>query len=844
MSNVYSLAVRINTDASGLKLDPVEKALQRLGQETDKVTAIFDRFTGTSEAAARAQEQTAASLDQLVQARREGSITAQEFAESFDRIRDSATQEAEALRRAAQITEQNLTPLERYDAALAELDAQFQAGRISQETYGRATEAAAKGLNDAERAARGLETATADIDSTAANTTLKFNELSGVFATLPGPLGDIAGRVSGLASAGEGLSRVFSGGLAQGFSNIGTQLLSLVNPFTLAVAGIAAFGAAAAALVNGLSALDDRVESLGNTADKLGTSFEFVQVLDEAARRSGTSIETVSAAFGRLQKSITGVDEESKSAQAALASIGVTAEELRALGPEEQYLLIGERLSQIEDPAKRSATAIQLFGKSGADLLPFFENIAEAERDLQRFGATLTDLDRSRIDGLGDAFDDVFVSLRGLGQSVLLPFSGLVEGVAKAFSGLVNIVTSVAQVIGAVLGPVLDGIGAAFGLFGDAINGVVGFVRGFFRSTTEASSGAQRVGDTAKVAAKEVEALGKAFESSDKALNTAIERAGEFGQAGFDAAFKFQQALADLEEQARDGELNAEQYARGVANATAEYERQIGIVKEVAAENKRLAEESQRRAEAEAKRVDDLLGKKTQVSALQQDIEAVQNQIRKAEADLVAARANNQQAEADALAKRLAALDQLQQELVDQQDEAAQGFADGFEAAFKDVDAGISDLIDRASEFGNEGAIAASQLTEGIEAAKDAVKDGILNEEAFQAEVERQKQLFDDRVAGLQEAQKITEEIYAKEAELLQRQFEIEKARAEELAAIRTGAIQIEDFREGGASAFFDTLREDPAVAEARAQRQELIKIRQEISKLTADRVDILAGTG
>lgn len=844
MANILSLALKISADASGLKLDPVERALQRLGEETDKVTSIFDRFAGTSEAAARAQEQTAQSLDQLIAARKEGALTAQEFAEGFEKIRDAATAEAAALQRAAQITEANITPLEKYDRAIAELDEQLQAGRISQETYTRATEQASKGLNDAERSARGLESATSGIDDNAAKTTLRFNELTGVFAALPGPIGDVAGRVSGLASAGEGLSRVFSGGLSQGFTNVASSVTALVNPFTLAVAGIAAFGAAANALINGLTALEDRVEKLGNTADKLGTSFEFVQVLDEAARRSGTSIDAVSAAFGRLQKSVTGVDEESKAAAAGLATIGITAKELQSLAPEDQYKLIGQRLSEIEDPAKRSATATQLFGKSGADLLPFFNNIEKAAGDIERFGAAISTVDRGRIDSLGDAFDDVFVSLQGLGQSILLPFTGLVDGVAKAFSGVVNVVTLVAQAIGTVLRPILDGIGQAFGLFGDAINATVGFFRGFFDATDEASQSVDKVGESAGQAAEKVEDLTKAFASSDKALDSAIAKASDFGQAGFDAAFKFQEALADLEEQARNGDLNAEQYARGVANATAEYEKQIDIAKQVAAENKRMADEAKRRADEEAKRVDALLGKKTQVDSLTRDIEAVQNQIRKAEADLLAARANNQQEEANALAKRIAALDQLQQELIDRTDEAAQGFADGFESAFTSVDAGLGGLIDKAGEFGNEGAIAASQLTEGIEAAKEAVKDGILNKEAFDAEVARQKQLYEDRVADLREAAKITEQLYEKESELLAKQFEIEKARAEELAAIRTGSIQISDIREGGISQFFNTLREDPALAEAKKSRQELEKIRKEIAALNAQKVDILAGTG
>ena len=216
MANVLSLALKINADASGLKLDPVSKALRQLGEETDRVSGIFDKFTGTSEAAARAQAATEQALNDLITARKAGTIGVEEFAASFAAVEKAAQQEAAALQRAAQITEANLSPLQRYDAALAELDAQLQAGRISQETYTRATEKAAKGLTDAERAARGLEAATAKIDDNAGKTTLQFNELSGIFAALPGPIGNVAGRVSGLASAGEGLSRIFAGGLRDG----------------------------------------------------------------------------------------------------------------------------------------------------------------------------------------------------------------------------------------------------------------------------------------------------------------------------------------------------------------------------------------------------------------------------------------------------------------------------------------------------------------------------------------------------------------------------------------------------------------------------------------------------
>jgi hypothetical protein len=476
MANILSLALKINADASGLKLDPVQRALVNLGNEADKLNGAFARFAGSSEAAAKAQERTAQQSQDLINALRDGTITSTQFAAQFERLTAAAEAEAAAFEKAARITEANLTAFERFERQAAELKEQLDAGRITQETYNRALEGAAKGLTDAERAAAGLAARTKEIESTGSGAALQFNELSGVFSALPGPLGNIAGRISGISSAGEGLARVFQGGLSAGISGVATSITSLINPFTAAVAGVAAFGAAATAVVNGLTQLDDRVEKLGNTADKLGVSFGFIQDLEEAARRSGTSIDAVSAAFGRLQKSVLGVDEESKAAQAALENIGVTAAQLQELKPEQQYELIGQRLAEIEDPARRTAAATALFGKAGADLIPFFNNLAGARVDMERFNGALSDIDRTRVDSLGASFDTVAVSLRGFGQELLTPFIGITQSISD---GVASTFASVGRNVGALLdalSPLTSGVGLLVNAFLQGTSIITNFI--------------------------------------------------------------------------------------------------------------------------------------------------------------------------------------------------------------------------------------------------------------------------------------------------------------------------------------------------------------------------------
>jgi phage-related protein len=469
VANVLSLALKINADASGVNLTPVERALKRLGDETDKVTKVFDRFTADSEAAVRAQDATRKSLEDLIKARQAGTVQAPEFQRRFNEIAEAARTESKALEEAAKITEQNRTVTERFAREQERLKAQLDAGRISVQTYDRAIENAAKGMTDAERATAGLKARQDQLAGSTGQNTLKFNELSGVFAALPGPLGNIAGRLSGLSSAGEGLSRIFAGGLQSGITGLVGSFTALVNPVTLALAGVTAFAAGATAVARGLVDLEDRVERLTRLANQLGVSFEFVQTLEEAGRRADVSVQQLSGSFARLQNTLAGSGEESKKAQAALSGLGVSVAEFGALSEEQQFELIGERLAAIEDPAKRSAAAIALFGRSGVQLLPFFNELPGAASDIERFGRAVTDIDQQRLAALGGSLDALGVATRGLGDSLLLPFVGLGDGAARAFAEITAGITAVIDPIGRVLEPLFTQLGRIIEFIGTGI---------------------------------------------------------------------------------------------------------------------------------------------------------------------------------------------------------------------------------------------------------------------------------------------------------------------------------------------------------------------------------------
>jgi hypothetical protein len=918
MSKVLSLALKINADSSGLKLDPVERALKRLGDETDKVTKVFDKFASTSEVAAKAQQDTAKALEDLTKSRKAGTISAEEFAREFERISEAAGKEAAALERAAKVTEANLTPLQRFTRSQKELKADLDAGRITTETYTRALEGAAKGLTDAERAAQGLSVAQKDIESAAANTTLKFNELSGVFAVLPGPLGSIAGRISGIASASEGLSRIFAGGLRQGVTNLVGSFTALINPVTLALGGITAFAAGAAAVARGLVSLEDRVERLGNLANQLGTSFEFVQTLEEAGKRTGVSIEAVSSAFGKLQRTLADGGQEGEKANKALSRLGVTVDDLAGLSEDDKIRLLGRQIAAIKDPAERSAAAVALFGRQGLTLIPFFNNLERAEASMQKFGAAISDVDKDRIDQLGFAFDDIGTALTGLGNALLVPFAGLVEGISNAIANAIGAVTNAIRPLLERITPALDALGQRFTAWGEAIfaasqeatlslqafgagfsavfdllsgliDGILPGLQAYYDAIVSTVLQLARVfSDSSKAILDAVnglisafaqlfgfgegfagvgEAIGAAFGKVYSVLSQVVTVLGNFIEVvnrvvtvvvvgitkavevvvrlvaeflrftglgsllqaigntilsifgGISSIFTTIASaiggtvgrLLEMAERFLGIKRSAESASAGVETVASAADRATSSTRALVAQQKQSTEEAKKQADAVQRIVDSSL----EQLRIENEFGGDSGRFRAAQNLLV-----------------------IQQEIVRVQQEFAAAAAAGDQAAIGALRERLATLSQVAIRENDIASGARKQREEAAKEAERAAREAQREAERAAREAER---IAEQRRKAEERINKRIEEAQARFAD---RRFEIERERAEELAGIRAGSVKINDLRSGGISAFFDTLKEDPAIAEAKKQTRELEKLNKGIAKLEAEKVEILAGTG
>lgn len=184
-----------------------------------------------------------------------------------------------------------------------------------------------------------------------------------------------------------------------------------------------------------------------------------------------------------------------------------------------------------------------------------------------------------------------------------------------------------------------------------------------------------------------------------------------------------------------------------------------------------------------------------------------------------------------------------------------------------------------AEKFGEAGRKAAEEYQDGLQDLDAQLNDGRINEETYNREAEKRRQIYDDQIKGIEErtaAEKAAadeakrlEEQQAKEAEraaeeaardqerrtkeaaainekMAAKQEEIDKIQAEKAQALggrSNEALKANDIRSSEGMAQFIALatgREDPAIEENRKTNAKLEEIRKELRALQQEKVDIL----
>lgn len=166
-----------------------------------------------------------------------------------------------------------------------------------------------------------------------------------------------------------------------------------------------ALGVASAGVAIALNDQILKIADYQDLAEKIGDTAEAVGSLSTAANLSGVSLDTVAAASVKLTSALSKTDDEAKGAGAAITALGLNFQAFKDLSPVDQIEQVANALNGFEDGASKTAVAVALFGKSGADLIPFLNDLAEgSERQVK--------ITQAQIEA-ADAYDKQLSRLQG-----------------------------------------------------------------------------------------------------------------------------------------------------------------------------------------------------------------------------------------------------------------------------------------------------------------------------------------------------------------------------------------------------------------------------------------------
>jgi cell division protein FtsL len=188
------------------------------------------------------------------------------------------------------------------------------------------------------------------------------------------------------------------------------------------------------AIINGVfSAARAVVDAFGDALDLGGRLSELSQrtgetagnllVLETAFKNSGLAGDQVGQVINKLQNFMQDAANGGEKQTATMNRLGISMQDLAGKTPTQQMDIFASKISAIEDPTQRAATASDVFGdKLGGKLLPLLSEFAPTLEDSREKVGSLADVmdeNAATFDAAGETFDAVKGKLTAFAAGIL-----------------------------------------------------------------------------------------------------------------------------------------------------------------------------------------------------------------------------------------------------------------------------------------------------------------------------------------------------------------------------------------------------------------------------------------
>ena len=210
-------------------------------------------------------------------------------------------------------------------------------------------------------------------------------------------------------------------------------------------ATVAIFGAMTAAATKFAFAYAKVGDEIGKASARTQLSTDDLQTLQFAFEQNGGSLSELETSIKTMSTKLRDLSQGVPTAVKLFDQLGLKWSDLEKMDTGDRFRTIANALKNVNDESIRSATATDIFGRSGRTMLLLTKNLAGLEKEMRDSGAILTPKQVKNAEDFTDALNKMSKQFTKLLANIGPVFTPMVEGwaiilekVAKHFNGAAN----------------------------------------------------------------------------------------------------------------------------------------------------------------------------------------------------------------------------------------------------------------------------------------------------------------------------------------------------------------------------------------------------------------------
>ncbi|MDP2913341.1 MAG: hypothetical protein Q8N91_04970, partial [Candidatus Omnitrophota bacterium] len=218
--------------------------------------------------------------------------------------------------------------------------------------------------------------------------------------------------------------------LQKGLKQATQEVSSVAKSMTVAL------GAVTAVFSVGIASALHYGEEISRLSSITGITTETLSRLQYTAKQNEVSFDGLANGLKILARNVDEANTGNVNMAKNFSRLGVAASDLRGMGIDEMLYAVADRFKTLTSDSERTALAMDIFGRSGAGIIPILklgsDGIKEFFEASDRLGNTLTGPQAKALKEFNDSIQDMQMYLRGIWVGIATEVGPAIENFLSA----------------------------------------------------------------------------------------------------------------------------------------------------------------------------------------------------------------------------------------------------------------------------------------------------------------------------------------------------------------------------------------------------------------------------